>query len=299
MGRFSERIDYQTEITEIKIRQEAPSDLRGFIVNIALNRCNINIEELRALVCRVLRKREQSVNFTTQIPLFINLPNANGTFPQEYEKDKKIYDLIKDEVQHHLDYCEWYKVYDVIEAIAQHLQKFQNDKCIFDQEINGYFKEHGIGWKLRDVRVEYRGSEALEQIFLKTIKNLKELDYKKSRNELSNALNCLSNKPEINITGAIKHAVSALECILRQYVEKKDKKKTLGELRPQLQKIFVDHPLIPKIIEKIYGFSTETARHVTEGTYSPRYEDAELVVHILTACGYYILKSKQNLTTLD
>jgi hypothetical protein len=57
--------------------------------------------------------------------------------------------------------CEWYLVYDVIEALAQKLDKKYLDR--FQSELNDYFKANGIGWKLENGQIETRGDETFEK----------------------------------------------------------------------------------------------------------------------------------------
>ena len=74
------------------------------------------------------------------------------------------------DVGQHLDDCEWYLVYDLIEVIIQKLN--QRDKEIFINEINEYFITNGIGWKIVNDQIETRGDEVFEtaiRIILETI----------------------------------------------------------------------------------------------------------------------------------
>ena len=72
-----------------------------------------------------------------------------------------------------------------------------------------------------------------------------------------------------------------------------------GERSDTLGKLINDHPkIIPKplndVVSKIWGFSSEKARHIREEGGKLKYEDAELVVHISVAlCTYLLSKTKK------
>jgi len=92
---------------EISIREDAPEELRGVVIDIAYE-AGLDPHDMRSLVCRVLRRREDPDNWSA-------FPNVDG------------------EVRGHLDSCQWFEVYDVIEAIWSKLKK-QRDKNIFSTE---------------------------------------------------------------------------------------------------------------------------------------------------------------------
>lgn len=95
--RFSERHGYASSEAEITIRNDAPHELRGVILEIAYE-AGLSPSPLRDLVCRVLRKRPDQNNWS-------EYPN------------------IADEVEYLVDHCQWFEVYDIIEGIYQTLQR--------------------------------------------------------------------------------------------------------------------------------------------------------------------------------
>ncbi len=121
-SRFSERHGFnRVNEAEITVRQDAPYDLRGVLADLAYE-CGFSPKSLRAVVCRVLRKRPDSNNWS-------EYPN------------------IDQEVRSLLDDCEWYKVYDLIEVIRQKMHEipFSFEPERFESELNRYFLEEGIG----------------------------------------------------------------------------------------------------------------------------------------------------------
>lgn len=242
---------------EITIREDAPAGLRGFI-RIAFYDLKKNPSDLRAITTRVLK-----------IP-----PDRNNW--SEYPN-------IDYEVEQHLENCEWYYVYDIIEAIIQNLNTQQLET--FSEEINEYFIANGIGWKIVNGLIQTRGDEIFETAVMTVVTVLETAKLQTAKTEIKEALKDLSRRPEPDITGAIQHSLACLECVAREVAG--DKKATLGELIKK-------HPnIVPKpldtAIEKIWGFTSEQGRHLREGN-APEYLEAELVVELSAAISTYLGK---------
>jgi len=177
---FSKRHGFhQPSETEITVRHDAPPELRGVIVQLAYE-CGFRPKGLRTLVCRVLRKRPDPSNWS-------EYPNI----------DEEIHRLIDD--------CDWYRVYDVIEGIAGHMREtpYSYEAEKFESELNDYFLESGIGWKLVEGKIEVRGSESFEQTVRSAESQLETKGFSTARKELHEALRDLSRRPVPDITGAI------------------------------------------------------------------------------------------------
>lgn len=242
---------------EITIREDAPEGLRGFI-RMAFYDLKKPPSDLRAITTRVLK-----------IP-----PDRNNwsEFPN-----------IDHEVEHHLDSCEWYRVYDIIEAIIPTLNPQQ--RKTFTEEINEYFIENGIGWKIVNGLIETRGDEVFETAVKTVVTVLETAKLQTAKTEIKEALSDLSRRPEPDITGAIQHSLACLECVAREVAG--DKKATLGELIKKHPNI-VPRPL-DAAIEKVWGFTSEQGRHLREGN-APEYLEAELVVELSAAISTYLGK---------
>lgn len=242
---------------EITVREDAPEGLRGFI-RMAFYDLKKNPSDLRSITTRVLK-----------IP-----PDRNNW--SEYPN-------IDYEIEQHLESCEWYIVYDIIEAIIQNLNGQQRETFI--NEINEYFIANGIGWKIVKGQVETRGDEVFETAVKTVVTVLETVKLQTAKTEIREALIDLSKRPEPDITGAIQHSLACLECVAREVTG--DKKATLGELIKK-------HPnIVPKpldaAIEKIWGFTSEQGRHLREGQ-APEYLEAELVVELSAAISTYLGK---------
>ena len=268
MTRFSDRHGYQPDDAEITVRLEAPHDLRGVIVDIAYE-SGLTPQQMRSLVCRVLRTRED--------------PNNWSAFPN-----------VDNEVRRHLDDCEWYEVYDIVEAVYERLRdaltgKHQGKEAIyFETEINKYFRRRGIGWQLAQGRIDTRGAEGFERALSQARAELAESGRTTAANEVHQAISDLSRRPQPDVTGAIQHALAALECVARDVTG--DPKATLGT-------ILARHPgLIPppldQGVEKLWGYASEQGRHLREGRV-PSYEEAELAVQVAAGvCRYLSRKAR-------
>jgi hypothetical protein len=200
------------------------------------------------------------------------------------------YPNIDEEVRDILDQCDWFEVYDIIEAIAAGLKESddryfgnRDDRLeVFTSRINRAFSKHGIGWQLIDGRVEVRGEEVFETVARPTIGALADAGWATTADQLHEALKDLSRRPEPDITGAVQHAMAAVECLAREVTGDKD---TLGS-------IIKRHPgLLPPPLDTgvrmLWGFASERGRHLREGA-EPSHDEAELVVTVAAAVASYL-----------
>ena len=256
---FSKRHRFRpaTEI-EISIRYDAPHEFRGVLPEIAYA-CGYRPTSLRTQVCRVLMERPDENNWSD--------PN------------------VVEELRYHFDNCEWYRVYDVVEALYLDMSdkphRFKLEK--FVEEVNEYFRENGIGWKLIDGRIEVRGPEALQNTVEIAKATLDSTGLRTAKQELNEALADLSRRPDPDVSGAIQHAMAALECVAREVTG--DPKATLGEIMKH-QSMLVPKPL-DQAISKVWGYASENARHIREG-HVAEYEEAQLIVGICAAVITYL-----------
>ncbi|MBS1652421.1 MAG: hypothetical protein JSU07_10460 [Bacteroidetes bacterium] len=242
---------------EITVREDAPEGLRGFI-KMAFYDLNKNPSDLRKITSRVLKTPPDSNNWS-------EFPNIDW------------------EVGQHLESCEWYLVYDIIEVIIQKLNP--KEKELFTKEINEYFITNGIGWKIINGQVETRGDEVFETAVKTVVSVLDVAKLQTAKTEIREALNDLSRRPTPDITGAIQHSLACLECVTREYTG--DKKSTLGDLMKKYPGV-IPSPL-DQAVTKIWGFTSEQGRHLREGE-APEYLEAELVVEVTSAIATYLGK---------
>ena len=242
---------------EITVREDAPEGLRGFI-KMAYYDLGKNPSDLRSITSRVLKIAPDSNNWS-------EFPNI------DYE------------VGQHLESCEWYLVYDIIETIIQKLNA--QEKAAFTEEINEYFITNGIGWKIVNGLIETRGDEVFETAVKTVVSVLETAKLATAKTEIREALNDLSRRPTPDITGAIQHSLACLECVTREVTG--DTKSTLGDLMKKFPGV-IPSPL-DQAVTKIWGFTSEQGRHLREGQ-APEYLEAELVVEVTSAIATYLGK---------
>jgi len=264
--RFSQRQGLETPDAEIRFRNDAPDEMRSVVLDIAYE-LGLSPTPVRSLLCRVLRKAPNSDNWS-------EWPNVAS------ECD----DLIRA--------CAWFEVYDIIEALAQEFSKpqfydptngpgYRAER--FSDEVNRYFRREGIGWQLVEGEIITRGTEAFESTIRGAIEALQNSKRPTARAEIHEALLDLSRRPEPDLTGAIQHAMAALECVARDICG--DEKATLGE-------IIKRHPgAIPRPLDesvaKAWGYASEMARHVREGR-NPGRREAEFIVGLAATVAMYL-----------
>src|ERR1700749_3456693 len=251
MDSFSERngiVNREVAITT----PDAPASLRSTLVDIAYA-VGIKPSALRTIVCRVLFEAPDRNNWSD--------PNVDG------------------EVRELLMSAAWYDIYDVIEQICVALNANQSPMFFhnsanyvqFERELNRLFLRRGLGWLLVKSRIEYRGDEAVA-VALKEAPALLDASGRQTASiELHEAIKDLSRRPSPEVTGAIQHAMAALECAARDLGSSKE---TLGDLLRR-QRLSIPPPL-DGALEKLWGYASNNGRHLTEGK-PPSFEDAELV----------------------
>lgn len=261
---FSKRNRYAGTGKEITVREDAPEGLRFAVLELA-RELDWGPSSLRDIVCRVLRARPDSSNWS-------EYPNVWG------------------EVQDLVYGADWFKVYDIIEAIHAAMlrhdrEHHSNDAQKFTVGVNSYFVEEGIGWQLSDGQVVTRGTEAFESVVAGAEKALKKSGRPTAAGHIHEALQDLSRRPKPDLPGAIYHGMGALEAVARDLTG--DAKATLGEVLKRNPK------LLPKPLDtalsQVWGYASNEARHVEEGR-EPAREEAELVVGLAAVVATYLTK---------
>lgn len=194
---FTERMGIEIPEHEIVVRNDAPADFRLYLLQMMLRYAGL--KKVRTCVCFVTKEAE----------------DRNNWAENEY---------MKSEVQSILENWPWYRIYDIIESFFQQI----NDKIGFEKEVNEYFVEKGIGWKLIHGILETRGEEAFEKEIKDVVDILGEAKLHTTQTEIREALKDMSKRPIPDITGSVQHSVAALECLCREITGEKNL--TLGKL---------------------------------------------------------------------
>jgi hypothetical protein len=128
-----------------------------------------------------------------------------------------------------------------------------------------------------------RGTETFESNVHGAVDALEAVGRATASGEIHEALMDLSRRPEADLTGAVQHAMAALECVARDVCG--DERATLGE-------IIKRYPgTIPKPLDdsvaKAWGYASEMARHIREG-HKPERKDVELIVSLAATVATYL-----------
>ena len=249
---------------EITIREDAPPEVRQMIVEIALKAGAYDYDELVWLSGDIGKQPWE-------------LPSPISNSPSHVE------------LKHRMSAWPWYLVYDFVETIHSDLagkanaaqDYFPDEKFAF--LINQYFRHAGVGWKLCEGRVVVRGAESFELSVQQATEALS--DRPTAKSQLHEALAAISRRPVPNLSGAVFHAMGALECVARDVTG--DPKSTLGQVLKRNPGL-LPQPL-DSALAQIWGFASNEARHVVEGR-QPDQQEAELIVGLAGNIASYLSK---------
>jgi len=255
--RFSDRHGYTAIEPEITKREEAPDDFRFAVTQIAES-AGMTSKAIRQVVCRTLFVAPDENNWS--------------------------YSNVMSEVHGLLRECEWPKVYDIAEALWRSLENNLENQQIFQDELNRFFREKGIGWELKDGDgIVFRGSETFSVTTEEAAQVLEDTGRVTAANEVREALRDMSRRPVPDRTGAVHHAMAALECMARDVTGEPNR--TLGKLASKLR---LPKPL-DQAVENLWGFASQRGRHLQEGV-TPEDDEVELVVSVACAVCIYLAK---------
>lgn len=258
---FSARQNYQPEDKPITIREDAPRELREAILILAKD-LEMSLHDMLDVICDVL----------------LVSPDPQNWMPS----------YAKEEVNDRMNKAPWYKVYDIAESYYAKFVSDNSEAAIeFERRLNDFFLEEGIGWELRNGKIIYRGSEVFAYSTHNIPQALKKVGFQLAANEMREALSDISRHPNPDITGAIQHAMAALETTAREVAG--DRKQRLGQLSSRLN---LPSPL-DEVIKKLWGYASNRGRHIREGQ-NIDYAEAELVVTIAgSLCGFFAQRKSE------
>ena len=153
-----------------------------------------------------------------------------------------------------------------------------------EKKPHDFFFKRGMGWDIADGEIVYHRSAPFVETTPQAAEVLANTGLPAAANEIQEALRDIWRRPKPDLTGAIQHAVCALECIAREVTGKRNL--TLGRLIPRLGLT----PPLDIAVEKCWGYASEHARHIREGQFVTS-EEAEFVVRL--ACSLCILLARR------
>jgi hypothetical protein len=256
---FSERFGFRAPDAEITIREDAPDVVRDGVLMLGYA-CGLGPNGIRDAACEVLLKR----------------PDANNWSAGNVEN----------EVSRLIDAAPWFRVYDIAERLYRAVGEgdyTETRGLEFERRLNLLFHEHGVGWQMKEGVIVARGSEPFELATRDATQIMRDAGTPTAANELHEALRDISRRPSADVTGAIQHAMAALECVAREVDGSTD---TLGKIIGRLS----FPPPLDVALHKLWGFASEQGRHIQEGQ-EPRFEEAELVVTVASSVSIYLLRA--------
>ncbi len=229
---FSARHGYAAPEAEITVREDAPELVRAAVLALG-NASGMSVDTLRSTVCEVL----------------LRVPDRNNWSPSN----------VSEETQHLVFEAPWFRVYDIAERIYDRLyNQGRRAEVEFAYQLNEVFREHGIGYEMKDGRVIGRGSLAFREATEEAIRLMDAAAKLTAAIEMRHALSDISRRPP-DITGAVQHGMAAFECTARDVMGQSSA--SLGQLLPGLGLM---KPL-DKGVEGLWGYASQYGRHVAEG----------------------------------
>lgn len=184
----------------------------------------------------------------------------------------------------------WYRVYDFVEYLYDQLIIRSWDEELterWSKFVNELFLEKGVGWRLQEGQLERLGGNGFQEAVDGARAALCGDEHRTAHAEISEALKDLSRRPDPDLTGAVQHAMAALECTAREVT--RDPRPTLGDIVKRHERLF-PCPL-DEVVTKLWGYTSEFGRHLREGRTAERPE-VELVVAVAAAlCSYLASKT--------
>lgn len=256
--RFSKRFGINLAERPITIRYDAPDELRYYVSTLLLQFNKGSLKHLRSILCT-----------TAMIS-----PDPSNWGENDY---------MRTEIESIIERCDWFRVYEIMEVAYEEIVK-EEYREEFENNINEFFFEYGIGWRMENGELLIRGNETFEEEISATSSTLKDAGLSTSAEEIKQAILDLSQLPEPDITGAVQHSGAALECVARKVTGSKDTLGTLIKAHPEIVPAPID-----VVISKLFGFASEMGRHLKEGIV-PSFEEAELIVHLSASLCSYLTK---------
>lgn len=257
---FSKKFGYASP-PAITFRTEAPEALRFEVAQAAHQ--SLSFTQIRTCICRATRQAPDLNNWS-------EIPN------------------IRDEVYRLLEQAEWFQVYDAIEKLVAFIgsNRGHDQATTFVNAINEAFIDLGAGWQLTPSDgILFRGDALFEDSVNIARSQLAQSGFAVAEQQLHEALRDISRRPEPDVTGAVHHALGALESTSRYVL---NSEKALGDLIPLLS---VPKPL-DQALQKLWGYSSNFGRHVSPTNVST-VNDAMLVVHISGAICRYLADDRK------
>jgi len=191
------------------------------------------------------------------------------------------------EVQQDIAQAQWYEIYDLIEHVGEYLRRNKSVREYnrFEVAVNTLFEQEGVIWRFEDGKVLLRDEAVSDLLNDESALSLEESEFDIARQELKEAWDDLSRRPAPDLSGAVHHAMAALEAVGRRSTGSANE--TLGKLIKKNPNLFPSP--IGRCIDLLWGYASEHARHGNEDR-ELAFPEAYLIVAIASALCSYLIK---------
>lgn len=185
---------------------------------------------------------------------------------------------------------EWYLCFDTIEAIIragrnlyESVRSYEKFLLKFTDKINRIFDQERCPYRLIGKLIVPQLNN-LELIAITS--GLEEsIQFEEINKHILNALHHYSNRKNPDYRNSIKEAISALERLIQiiTKAEKQSMGKALDNLKHHKTKVII-HSALTESMDKLYGWTSNTARHANNPESNLESDDAKLA--IVTCCSF-------------
>jgi hypothetical protein len=254
---FSVRHGINAEPTPIV--NDAPDAVRFFI-----------LEELRT------RLDNHAHGIAQLIGKFLRSPAFANSYTNHHRPDNW------DRLYRELKSWEWWRFYEFVEFF------YDPNSLLYrglTTKLNEVFDEHNVQYRMTlQGEIVYKGSEVFEVVVAAAQKGLADSGRTVAKNEIHEALQDLSRRPTPDLSGAVHHAMNALEMVTNDVCGTSGE--TLGSLIKKNPERF--HPPLDIAIEKMWGFASNKGRHLRDGSL-PERREVDLLVGIAAVMITYLI----------
>jgi hypothetical protein len=214
-------------------------------------------------------------------------------FKQPFDTLDNDYRVTYEKIRNYFFSCEWYKVYDFIEFVAQNYPE-EKEKVneafirvcneILKRELSAY---RFVDGKITQMTSEEEISEIEEALAIPdALKNVKI--------HLETALDLMNDRKSPDYRNSIKESISAVEGICGLIA--KNPKATLGQALKEVEKKVSLHSAIKNAFSNLYGYTSSAAgiRHALRDETNLSFEDAKFMLVLCAAfVNYLFAKTSQ------
>ncbi|WP_395407945.1 AbiJ-NTD4 domain-containing protein [Pseudoduganella sp. UC29_106] len=182
------------------------------------------------------------------------------------------YEFLKD----HFFGCDWYEVYDFLEALAS------DQGYLFDESsrrwINEVLEKQNAAYRFVSDQIV----EITDKTEINSIEEALEAADASSRAHIETALRMLSNKEQPDYRNSVKESISAVEAACR--IVTNSPSATLGAALKRVKNL---HPAMSGAFSQLYGYTNDESgiRHALSDESDITYEDAKFM---LVACSAFV-----------